>query len=156
VGRDRWVGIRGRVKVRPRSHRPGRGLALLVPRVSTDRASSDTGPRIGADTQRRLRSQLRPLARWASLLVGNQRDPDFPSAAQAILNGYEEATGGRLDGVILADPFALQALLGVVGPVELPGYGIEIDHDTVVSFTTNEAYMLCSTIRRRVSASWGK
>jgi hypothetical protein len=40
--------------------------------------------------------------------------PDFPSAAQAILNGYEEATGERLDGVILADPFALQALLGIV------------------------------------------
>jgi Protein of unknown function (DUF4012) len=84
--------------------------------------------------------------------------PDFPSAAQAILNGYEEATGERLDGVILADPFALQALLGVVGPVELPGYGIEIDHDTVVSFTTNEAYALFedSGTRKRILGETAK
>jgi hypothetical protein len=66
--------------------------------------------------------------------------PDFPSAAQAILNGYEEATGERLDGVILADPFALQALLGIVDCLDYPATAIEIDQNTVVSFTTNEAY----------------
>jgi hypothetical protein len=84
--------------------------------------------------------------------------PDFPSAAQAILNGYEQATGERLDGVILAAPFALQALLGAVGPVELPGYGIEIDHDTVVSFTTNEAYALFddSATRKRILGETAK
>jgi hypothetical protein len=84
--------------------------------------------------------------------------PDFPSAAQAILNGYEQATGERLDGVILADPFALQALLGAVGRVELPGYGIEIDHDTVVSFTTNEAYALFddSATRKRILGETAK
>jgi hypothetical protein len=84
--------------------------------------------------------------------------PDFPSAAQAILNGYEEATGERLDGVIMTDPFALQALLGIVGPVELPGYGIEIDQDSVVPFTTNEAYALFddSATRKRILGETAK
>ena len=48
----------------------------------------------------------------------------------------------RLDGVILADPFAEAALLEATGPVQLPGYDVEIDADNVVAFTTNEAYSL--------------
>ena len=73
---------------------------------------------------------------WTSINVM----PDFPSVAQAILNSYEAATGERLDGVILADPFAEAALLEATGPVQLPGYDVEIDADNVVAFTTNEAY----------------
>jgi hypothetical protein len=33
--------------------------------------------------------------------------PDFPSVASVILDAYEASTGESLDGVILADPFAL-------------------------------------------------
>ena len=68
--------------------------------------------------------------------------PDFPSVAKEILNSYQVATGERLDGVILADPFALAALLAASGPVELPGHDISIDAGNVVPFTTNEAYSL--------------
>ncbi|HEU5310551.1 MAG TPA: DUF4012 domain-containing protein, partial [Candidatus Eisenbacteria bacterium] len=75
---------------------------------------------------------------WTSINVM----PDFPSVARAILNSYEAATGTRLDGVILADPFAEAALLEATGPVRLPGYDVEIDADNVVAFTTNEAYSL--------------
>jgi hypothetical protein len=78
--------------------------------------------------------------------------PDFPSVAQAILNSYGVATGERLDGVILADPFALAALLAASGPVELPGYDVLIDADSVVPFTTNGGYSLLtdSTARKRL------
>ena len=75
---------------------------------------------------------------WTSINVM----PDFPSVARAILNSYEAATGTSLDGVILADPFAEAALLRATGPVQLPGYDVEIDADNVVAFTTNEAYSL--------------
>jgi hypothetical protein len=75
---------------------------------------------------------------WTSINVM----PDFPSVARAILSSYEAATGRRLDGVILADPFAEAALLRATGPVQLPGYDVEIDADNVVAFTTNEAYSL--------------
>ena len=59
-------------------------------------------------------------------------------------------TGDRLDGVILADPFAEAALLQATGPVSIPGYDIEIDADNVVPFTTNEAF---AVHRPRDSAS---
>ncbi len=68
--------------------------------------------------------------------------PDFPSVARAILAGYAAATGERLDGVIAADPFALQALLRATGPAPLPGYGLRITAENVVAFTANRAYGL--------------
>lgn len=85
---------------------------------------------------------------WTSINVM----PDFPSVAEAILNAYEEAAVEQLDGVILVDPFALEALLQATGPVELPGYDLTIDAGNVVSFTTNEAYSVLTdpTGRKRI------
>jgi hypothetical protein len=83
---------------------------------------------------------------WTSINVM----PDFPSVAQAILSSYESATGEPLDGVILADPFALAALLESTGPIALRGYDrFQIDAANVVPFTTNEAYALFSDSTRR-------
>ncbi len=65
--------------------------------------------------------------------------PDFPAAARAALANYELGEHRRLDGVIAADPFALQALLEVTGPVAVPGQGT-IDAGSVVDVTTNLAY----------------
>jgi hypothetical protein len=78
--------------------------------------------------------------------------PDFPSVARAILTSYEAATGEQLDGVVLADPFAEAALLAAAGPVELPGYDIQLDAQNVVPFSTNEAYGLFddAATRKRV------
>jgi Protein of unknown function (DUF4012) len=82
---------------------------------------------------------------WTSINVM----PDFPSVAQTILASYEASTDTRLDGVIIADPFALAALLEATGPVEVPGYGTSVDADTVVPFTTNEAYSVFDDPVRR-------
>ena len=43
--------------------------------------------------------------------------PDFPRAAQLMTAMWERRLGGRLDGVASLDPWALQLLLRVVGPV---------------------------------------
>jgi hypothetical protein len=67
--------------------------------------------------------------------------PDFPTAAEAIRLALEHATGREIDGVVQADPFALQALLELTGSAEVPGLGITVDADNVVPFTTNEAYV---------------
>jgi hypothetical protein len=64
--------------------------------------------------------------------------PDFPTAAAAITQLWEEVHGERVDGVISVDPFALQALLEVAGPIEVEGRSV--DADTVVPYVTNEAY----------------
>jgi hypothetical protein len=66
--------------------------------------------------------------------------PDFPSAAEAIENLYHRTTGVRLDGTVLADPFALSALLRVTGSTNIPGIGVTVDADNVVPYVTNEAF----------------
>jgi Protein of unknown function (DUF4012) len=68
--------------------------------------------------------------------------PDVPTAATALLNAYEVAMGERPDGVILADPFALQALLRATGPTEIPGLGTRVSAGNVVDLTANEAFSL--------------
>jgi hypothetical protein len=65
--------------------------------------------------------------------------PDFPTAAEAILNLHERQRGERLDGVILADPYMFEALLRVTGPVDVPDVR-RIDADTVVDFVTRDQY----------------
>jgi Protein of unknown function (DUF4012) len=77
--------------------------------------------------------------------AGSFRDlnmtPDFPSAARAALGLYRVDTGQTLDGVISADPFALQSLFHVTGPQRIPSLGITIDAGNVVDYTTNRAYI---------------
>ena len=65
--------------------------------------------------------------------------PDFPTAARAMLALYEKGRGDRLDGVIAADPFALQSLSRVGGPVDVPGFG-RVEPDDVVDVVANKAY----------------
>lgn len=91
---------------------------------------------------------------WTAINV----TPDFPSAAAAIENAYEKATGTRLDGVITADPFALSALLRVTGPTVVPGLKVHVDAANVVAFTTNRAYALFrdAPTRKRVLGSVAK
>lgn len=64
--------------------------------------------------------------------------PDFPSAAVAIERLYQEVRGTRLDGAIVADPFALEALLAVSGSVEVAGTTMTAEN--AVEFLTHDAY----------------
>ena len=66
--------------------------------------------------------------------------PDFPTAARAMLRLYEKGTGTSLDGVVLADPFALRSLLRVTGPVRIPRHDVSVDAANVVPYTANRAY----------------
>jgi len=68
--------------------------------------------------------------------------PDLPSASRAVLSAFEHATGSRLDGVLVADPYAVQELLRVTGPAVVPSLGVSVRAGTVVDFMTNEAYTL--------------
>ena len=68
--------------------------------------------------------------------------PDLPSASRAVLSAFEHATGSRLDGVLVADPYAVQELIRVTGPAVVPSLGVSIRAGTVVDFMTNEAYTL--------------
>lgn len=68
-----------------------------------------------------------PLTRAETALYGevlgrfpqNVTDtPDFPRAAELLTEMWQRRIGGKIDGVVAVDPFALQLLLRAVGPVE--------------------------------------
>jgi hypothetical protein len=48
--------------------------------------------------------------------------PDFPTSAQAVTGLYQQDQGQQVDGVVAVDLNALQFLLQVLGPVQVPGY----------------------------------
>jgi hypothetical protein len=64
---------------------------------------------------------------------------DFPAAATSIERLFERATGEVVDGVIVATPRALAALMEVTGPVEIPGYGT-LEAQDAEEVLGNEAY----------------
>jgi hypothetical protein len=83
--------------------------------------------------------------RWSryggtGLFVNLNRTPDFPSAAQAMLAHWRETQGMTLDGMVVVDPFAFEALLELSGPAEVPDFGVTLDATSVVAFVANEAY----------------
>ena len=95
---------------------------------------------------------------WNEMRSGNgfwlnvNMTPDFPSAALAFERAFEQATGRRVDGVIVADPFVLQALLKTTGPTTVEPLGRTIRADDVVPYLANEAYTAfpSSTTRKRI------
>jgi hypothetical protein len=70
---------------------------------------------------------------------GLNRTPHFPAAAAAMQQLWVTVGGADVDGMIVADPFALQARLEIAGPAEVPGHGT-LDAGSVVAYVANEAY----------------
>ena len=53
--------------------------------------------------------------------------PDFPTSAQDALHLYARESGdSQIDGVIALDTYSIDLLLGVTGPITVPGYGVTI------------------------------
>jgi hypothetical protein len=63
-------------------------------------------------------------------------DPDFPSTARLVEDMYGSATGRSVGGTVALDPYAIAALLRVIGPVEVPGYGTFAADDFFVKVNT--------------------
>lgn len=68
------------------------------------------------DFQRRY-AQFAIATTWQSVTIS----PHFPSDAQVIRSLYPQSGGRPVDAVFAIDPFAIQAILQVVGPVRVPG-----------------------------------
>jgi hypothetical protein len=71
--------------------------------------------------------------------IGDNLEPDFPAQAATSEGLFTAATGREVDGTIAVDPYAVQALLAVTGPVTVPVYGTFDSHnffsrlDTIVN-----------------------
>lgn len=64
--------------------------------------------------------------------------PDFPTSAKKMQWFYEHAGGPTTDGVIAVNATFVEKLLDVVGPIEMPEYGLTIDSENFL-FATEKA-----------------
>ena len=53
--------------------------------------------------------------------------PDFPTSARKFIWFYEKSGGPSVDCVIALTPNVLESLLAVVGPIEMPEFGVTVD-----------------------------
>ena len=65
-----------------------------------------------------------PSEEWRNLAM----TPRFDISAEMAADMWKTKTGNSVDGVIVTDPFALQAILTATGPVELDGKSITADN----------------------------
>jgi hypothetical protein len=67
--------------------------------------------------------------------------PDLPTDALVTRDLYQQSTGQAIDGVIVADPYALAGFLELTGPVEVPGVANKITADNVVDYLLIDQYV---------------
>lgn len=64
--------------------------------------------------------------------------PDFPTSAEKAIVFYEKTGGPTVDGVVTLTPSAIEDLLRLTGPIELPEYGVSIDADNFMEAVQEE------------------
>jgi len=64
--------------------------------------------------------------------------PDLPSVAAVAADLYEQATGLPIDGVVTCDPFVVEAVLDLTGPVQ--SGDLRLTSDDVVDFLLRDQY----------------
>jgi hypothetical protein len=77
-----------------------------------------------------LRESLLHNASWS--FDDSNFFPDFPSNAQAAENFAQARLGVHIDGVMAVDYYTVAKLLGLTGPIAVPGYGITLTADNLV------------------------
>ncbi|HYF45209.1 MAG TPA: DUF4012 domain-containing protein, partial [Acidimicrobiales bacterium] len=76
------------------------------------------------------------------VLVGDATlSPDFPSVATVIEEVFPQSGGQPLDGVILVDPYALQALLNFTGPITVEGLDTPLTTENAADILLREQYL---------------
>lgn len=73
---------------------------------------------------------------WESVTIS----PHFPADAQVIRSLYPQSGGRPVDAVVAIDPFAIQALLKVVGPIQVPGAPAPLTGDNAAQVLGFEQY----------------
>ncbi len=69
-----------------------------------------------------------------NLAVSNW-SPDFPTAALQAEEFWELSGGSPVDGVIGINVFTLERLLGVIGPVDIPEFGVVVTSENAFDLT---------------------
>lgn len=65
--------------------------------------------------------------------------PDFPTTARQVQRLWALHQGGHVDGIIAIDEDAVQRILAVTGPVDLPQWGLQVGADDFYTQTKGRA-----------------
>lgn len=74
--------------------------------------------------------------------------PDFPTVGQVAAHLWPQTGTPPIDGVILADPSALAALLEITGPIQVPDLDDPLTADTLEDFLWLDQYVLFPVVDR--------
>ena len=85
---------------------------------------------------------------WSNLPVA-AHFPDIAESAQIL---YPQATGSPVDGVIVMDPYAVQALMRYTGPIEVPELGVTVRPGNAAKFILRDQYLITQDRPERVDA----
>lgn len=75
---------------------------------------------------------------WGNITMS----PDFPSTSQVVADLYPRSGGREIDGVINLDVFALQTLIGFVGPLNLDGVPEPLTGTNTAKFLLVDQYSI--------------
>ncbi|MBP6889006.1 MAG: DUF4012 domain-containing protein [Candidatus Moranbacteria bacterium] len=64
--------------------------------------------------------------------------PDFPTSAEKAISFYEKTGGPTVDGVVTVTPTVMERLLSVLGPIDLPVYGVTIDSENFIQIVQEQ------------------
>lgn len=74
--------------------------------------------------------------------------PDFPTVASVVAELYPQSGGRPIDGVIVMDPFVLQALLQYTGPIDVEGFDESLTSDNAANVLLKEQYLITDKSER--------
>jgi hypothetical protein len=75
---------------------------------------------------------------WANLTM----PAHFPDVARAAQVLYPQSGGPPIDGVVVMDPFVIQALMQYTGAIEIPELGVVVEPDEAADFLLRQQYVL--------------
>jgi uncharacterized protein DUF4012 len=97
-----------------------------------------------------IRVKLPPEVQWyvtnakvnPRIANGSNYSPNFPVVAQAWQSQAAAATGQKIDGVIAMDPYAVQAVMRLTGPIKVDAYATPITAKNVVQVVEHDQFLL--------------
>ena len=75
---------------------------------------------------------------WSNLAVAAH----FPDVAESAQILYPQATGSPVDGVIVMDPYVVEALMRYTGPIEVPELGVTVRPGNAAKFIMRDQYLI--------------
>jgi hypothetical protein len=67
--------------------------------------------------------------------------PDFPTVAEVMRQMYSQTRGVELDGVMMVDPYGLEAILQITGPVNVPGFSKRLAPNGAAEYLLRQQYI---------------